>query len=223
MARHSKKHALRRRSTRKRSSFPKGLGWLLCLFAGILAFAVLYAKYESKETNTLKKAPEKALVEKRRVPHKTHRQATGVIGTPKEEVAQRFEFYQLLPGLEVPLPDPIDPAPTVLRPLRSADTEKKATPHPSKTKSAPVAPVYSKQAASHYMIQAKAYRDRESAEQLKKRLIALGFKTRNQMVEAEDGTWFRVMIGPFEFETMALEQKKRLAQHHIQGILILQR
>ncbi len=147
-------------------------------------------------------------VEKRKASPKTHSK-NHTQALHKQEAAQRFEFYQLLPGLEVPLPDPLTPAPTVSRQLAK-----------SKTKSAPV---YSKQAAPRYMIQARAYRHREGAEQLKNRLMGLGFKAKNQQVEAEDGTWFRVMVGPFASESIAAEQKKRLQQHQIHGILILQR
>lgn len=222
MARHHKKAVLHTRSSRKRASFPRGLWWLMGLFMSVLGVAGLYHLYGTGPLayyNPLLKpvhddkhrSAEKPQVsiEKRRASSKTRRQANHTQPIPKQGVAQRFEFYQLLPGLEVPLPDPITPAPTVSRSIAS-----------SKTKSAPV---YSKQAAPHYMIQAKAYRQREGAEQLKNRLMGLGFKAKNQQVEAEDGTWFRVMIGPFASEAMAAEQKKRLQQHQIHGILILQR
>jgi cell division protein FtsN len=241
VARHRKKKALHTRSARKRSAFPKGLVWLVGLFLMVLGFAGIYHLYSKGQAasyhplglqsvpddkhRSAKKPP--VPVEKRRTSPKTRRQAGPTQSLAKQEAAQRFEFYQLLPGLEVPLPDPITPSPTVSRPLlpTTVKSHDAAPPTPkkgasSKTKSVPV---YSKQAAARYMIQAKAYRHRERAEQLKNRLIGLGFKARNQEVEAEDGTWFRVMVGPFASESMATEQKKRLQRHQIHGILILQR
>ncbi len=240
MARHRKKNVLHRRSSRKRASFPKGMWWLMGLFMSILGVASLYHLYGAGQLtryNPLRPkavhdrphttTPPTATVEKRRASSKTHKQANHTQPLPKQEVAQRFEFYQLLPGLEVPLPDPITPAPTVSRAMLPSAAKPSDAVHQtskqlarSKTKSVPV---YSKQAAPHYMIQAKAYRHREGAEQLKNRLMGLGFKAKNQQVEAEDGTWFRVMIGPFASESMAAEQKKRLQQYQIHGILILQR
>jgi len=238
VARHRKKAVLHTRSSRKRRSFPKGLGWLVGLFLIVLGFAGIYHLYgrgQLAHYNLLKPVRERVpnatastvTVEKRRTTPRMRRQANPTQPIAKQELAQRFEFYQLLPGLEVPLPDPITPAPTVSRPTLPTTAKPSAIVHQtpnkiasSKTKSPPV---YSKQAAPRYMIQAKAYRHREGAEQLKNRLRELGFKAKNQQVEAEDGTWFRVMIGPFASEAMAAEQKKRLQKHQIHGILILQR
>lgn len=230
MARYAKKPVRKTHASRShtRSSFPKGLLWLGSLFLGVLAFVGLYPLYERYQQphphNAQNAALPQASVEKR-TPSKRRRQ-NHVHPPAKQEAAQRFEFYQLLPGLEVPLPDPVEPAPTVSRP-NAAPMPTHNTPLPKPTSLASqktkLPPVYSKQAAARYMIQAKALRDREGAEQLTHRLKGLGFKARNQMVEAEDGTWFRVMIGPFAQEAIAAEEKKRLSRHQIQGILILQR
>ncbi len=241
MARHRKKAALHTRSSRKRKSFPKGLGWLMSLFLIVLGFSGIYHLYGKGQLTNYNPLPLKPVhdekhhsaekppvpVEKRKALSKTRRQANHTQSIPKQEAAQRFEFYQLLPGLEVPLPDPLTPAPTVSRPVLPTTAKPNDTAYQTPNKSAnsktKSVPVYSKQAAPHYMIQANAYRHREGAEQLKNRLMGLGFKAKNQQVEAEDGTWFRVMIGPFASEATAAEQKKRLQQYQIHGILILQR
>ena len=138
--------------------------------------------------------------------------------------APRFEFYQLLPGMEVP----IEAAPSEVKaPLAAATSEVKAPLATATIKPRPlikaVPETQTKVAAPQYLIQTAAYRALIPAEKLKSQLISHGFSPRIQKIEAEDGIWYRVIVGPFPSETMALHQKNRLAKSHIQGILILQR
>lgn len=123
----------------------------------------------------------------------------------KKEPA-RFEFYQLLPGMEVPLPEPATETA-----LNNAITK----PTLAKTET--------KLAAAQYLIQAGTFRALSNAESLKKRLYLKGMSAKIQKIDAEDGIWFRVTLGPFSSETIALSQKSRLAKEKIPGILILQR
>lgn len=123
--------------------------------------------------------------------------------SPKKEPT-RFEFYQLLPGMEVPLPE--------------------TTTETASNKSIPVlAKTEKKIAAAQYLLQAGAFRRLDKAESLKKRLQLQGLSAKIQKIEAEDGIWFRVTLGPFSSETIALSQKNHLAKEKIPGVLILQR
>lgn len=126
---------------------------------------------------------------------------------PQKEPA-RFEFYQLLPGMEVPLPE---------TPKEIATNTSKPTLKPT------LAKTETKLAAAQYLVQAGNFRALINAESLKKRLHLQGLFAKIQKIEAEDGVWFRVTLGPFPSETIALSQKSRLAKEKIPGILILQR
>jgi len=184
--------------------------------------------------------------------------------TPK--ISQRFEFYHLLPGMEVPIPDtekwtpespklveklenkplpvskPITlaskppsttPAKTVAitpklkKPERSTTLLGAAATLPTQPKT--ISPntdlpqVQRKLAAAQYLIQVSAFRTVNQAEALKSRLVLQGFRPHIQKVRVQDGIWFRVTLGPFSTETMALKQKKQLEKHQIRGILFLQR
>ena len=145
----------------------------------------------------------------------------------QKAAAARFEFYQLLPGMEVPILDNI--AETTTAPLKALPLPKapvvaeKPTPEIVLQAPAPVAKSHLKVAAPQYLIQTAAYRSSVPAEGLKSRLILKGFSPRIQKIEAEDGIWYRVIVGPFPSETMALHQQNRLAKYRIHGILILQR
>lgn len=131
------------------------------------------------------------------------RQAKAKALAEKKQSA-RFEFYHLLPGMEVPLPE------------TATNTTSNATkPTLAKTET--------KLAAAQYLVQAGSFRELLHAESLKQRLHEQGLSAKIQQIEAEDGIWFRVTLGPFSSETMALTHKSRLAKEKIPGILILQR
>jgi cell division protein FtsN len=77
--------------------------------------------------------------------------------------------------------------------------------------------------AAQYLIQAGMYRSVKEADGLKARLALLGFNTRLQKIDAENGLWFRVIIGPFLDESLAMAQQKKLETQNIKGILVKQR
>jgi len=125
------------------------------------------------------------------------------IHAPQKE-STRFEFYQLLPGMEVPLPEATTETASNTAKPTLAKTEKKL-------------------AAAQYLVQAGNFRTLVNAESLKERLHLQGLSAKIQKIDAEDGEWFRVTLGPFPSETIALSHKSRLAKEKIPGILILQR
>ncbi len=133
---------------------------------------------------------------------------TKVVQKAQKKETPRFEFYQLLPGMEVPLPEPTTTT-------TSAKTPPKPTPNLATTEK--------KLAAAQYLIQAGTFRSLVNAESLKKRLGLKGLTPQIQKIEAEDGVWYRVTLGPFASEALALNQKALLAKEKIPGILILQR
>lgn len=76
----------------------------------------------------------------------------------------------------------------------------------------------------HYIVQAGIFQGLTEADALKARLTLQGFAPQIQKVQTQDGhAWFRVTLGPFPSEPLALNQKKRLEDQKVRGILILQR
>lgn len=194
----------------------------------------------------------------------------------QHEAGQRFEFYTLLPGMEVALPDqkaPTQhkPSPTKPEPKRPASVSssdvrapvtaansshpqsqqyKQSTTeglnHPaSHTLKTPQTPkeAHSKlgsaqpngsaqsmkpngmgRGTKQYIVQAGLFQKINEADALKARLTLQGFQPRLQKIRTQQGNdWFRVTLGPFLTESQAVQQKTRLEDHKIQGILILQR
>ncbi len=94
----------------------------------------------------------------------------------------RFQFYTLLPEMEVVVPEPEPEAPP------AADT---GTPE----KKAPPAQVTR---PGTYVLQAGSFRRRADAERRKASLALLGVRSTIQAVTLKNGeTWYRVRIGPY--------------------------
>ena len=189
---------------------------------------------------------------------------------PKKDPAQRFEFYTLLPGMEVPLPDPQDRAPAsseakpqpkehtiksaAVKPNSNSVTVRRtiaiAKPHPANTmrptviavkphRMNPLRPAVVRAKPMHkptvltqkhtpfrhsrYLIQVGIFRQLQQADALKKQLTLQGFSPYIQKISVrEGGAWFRVAVGPYPTESLALKEKNRLKTRRVQGILVLQ-
>lgn len=102
-------------------------------------------------------------------------------GKPAEKPATdgpRFDFYAVLPKMEVIVPKGDREAGADEAARRSERTE---TRH-----------------ADSFLLQAGSFRSAEDADRRRAELILQGFEVRVQPVELESGdTWHRVMIGPF--------------------------
>ncbi|MBA3981565.1 MAG: cell division protein [Alcanivorax sp.] len=101
----------------------------------------------------------------------------------------RFDFYAVLPQMEVIMPKGDDDTPQPARPSRG-------TPPPADngTDDSQVAHRHSE----HFLLQAGSFRRSEDADRRRAELILQGLDARVQPVSLESGdTWHRVMIGPF--------------------------
>lgn len=243
----------RQKQMRKGASF--AWFWLLSgMFIGVLGIALIYQylhKWPSLQSLLPKEAklsPSTATLKpKKASPHPAEGRVVAK-NTPKEKLIhstrKHFEFYQLLPGMEVPISASaeearLSSAPTV-NPLPSPEitkkddiplpikpaimpTEKPVLKQPLKTPPSKLPKVLRKLAAAQYLLQVDAFKSANTANALRARLASQGFAPRIYKVEAEDGIWFRVTLGPYPSETMALKQKSLLERQKIHAILILQR
>lgn len=79
-----------------------------------------------------------------------------------------------------------------------------------------------KLAAAQYLVQVGLFRKLNQADELKANLALQGFSPFIQRFNAQDGTWFRVCVGPFATDAKAKQQKERLDKKHIKSIVVLQ-
>ncbi len=109
----------------------------------------------------------------------------------------RFDFYNMLPKMEVVVPD------------EELDRE------------APAAPGGIPAAPATYVLQVGSFRRTEDADRLKAQLALLGFETRVERakISAQD-TRYRVRSGPYQGKEALNQARKRLADNGFKGIVI---
>jgi len=109
-----------------------------------------------------------------------------------------FEFYTLLPGKEIVVPDR-EPPPAPAAPA------------------APATALRSEPDSRKFMLQAASFRSARDADGLKARLALLGLEATVQQVKIKDsGTWFRVRLGPYTGQEATDVVKARLKGQKIQ-------
>lgn len=114
---------------------------------------------------------------------------------PPPETTSRFDFYTLLPEMEVEISD------------EELDTSITKRPKPDE--------------AGPYILQAGSFRRFEEADNLKARLALLGIEARIQTVIINDGdTWYRVRIGPFDNLRDLKPVRAQLKRNHIDFMLL---
>ncbi len=112
---------------------------------------------------------------------------------------KRFEFYEVLPEMEVRVPEeeiPARPAPP-----------------------APPAPPQVTQSEA-YLLQVGAFQKRQGADGLRAELLLQGFSANVQPVTIRDRPWFRVHLGPFEGLERANEVRSRLNERNVKSVLV---
>lgn len=114
----------------------------------------------------------------------------------------RFDFYTILPELEVPIPD-----------------QELST--PTKQKSAAGSATVPQQATGSFTLQAGSFRKLEQADKLKARLALQGVVADIQTVTINDGdTWHRVRIGPTTDLAQLNKTRKRLSEIGVATIVV---
>ena len=183
-ARREKSHASRRPADSSRSH---GLAWFLAgaLAGGLVTWTVLGRDPAAEQV--------RATVE-RTVGHSIGVETTTTPPKPK------FEFYTLLPEMEVVVPDEDlpaqSPAPAESGPTAESaatDTESSTDPAVEEDTDADAA-----RKAGHYVLQVASFRSMKDADGLKAQLTLLGFRPVVQTVAIDsDEKWHRVRIGPY--------------------------
>ena len=119
-----------------------------------------------------------------------------------------FDFYRLLPTAEVRVDDsdipggnPSAPGQTATRPPAADGRETAGTPEVR-----PPSPPGSRE----YRVQVGSFRERKEADRLRAELALGGFESSIQTTDATNGTWHRVMLGPFRGRAAAEAAKARV-------------
>jgi cell division septation protein DedD len=133
----------------------------------------------------------------------------------------RFDFYTLLPEMEVVVPEeeiaPPPPAPPVQRP---APETRPAAQQPVPATPAATAPAKATPAET-YLLQVGSFRNGEQAERFRAELALLGMQTSIQKVTIDNkDTYHRVRVGPFRDTGSLNTARSRLSKKGIESSVI---
>lgn len=126
----------------------------------------------------------------------------------KKDDKPRFDFYTILPELEVVIPE---------HELFGKDSDEGKSGSPDHTTSPPT----SGDKNIRYMIQAGSFRNLEQADRLKAQLALHGIEATIQTVKINDNdTWHRVRVGPISNLSTLNQTRQRLHDNGIATIVV---
>lgn len=165
-----------------------GFIWFLTgLGFGLFATLLVYLDGQPESSSNFGDAVQKEL-NKIKINNKADKKQTDV--TVKQE--PKFNFYTILPELEVLIPD------SETRPPKSSSSQ----------------PVSGKlSSGKQYILQAGSFQKNEDAEKLKASLALLGYEANIQRVTINRDAWHRVRLGPYT-NTKDLYQTISLLHEH---------
>jgi len=138
--------------------------------------------------------------------------------TPPPPPKPRFDFYTLLPEMEVIVPDEEVAPPAAPPAQHPAAASKPAAQHePAR----PAATPATASPAETYLLQVGSFRNGEQAERFKAELALLGLETSIQKVTIDNkDTYHRVRVGPFRDTGSLNKARSRLAKQGIESRVI---
>lgn len=126
-------------------------------------------------------------------------------GQPENQPTQpsydrpQFEFYTILPEMEITVPD--------------SEVQVATQPEPERKET--------DEASGSYMLQVGSFQKLEQADELKATLALLGFEAEIQSVAVNGGeTWHRVRLGPYTDLARLNETRIRLRKNNIEALLL---
>jgi cell division protein FtsN len=195
-----------RASTRKKASAKTPSCWIWFvggIFVGVFACGLGWLKLSGETVDrprVITQAPEKKKT--------TKRTDKPVPNAGKQAPKPRFDFYTILPEMEVVVPDP-EPEP--VKPAKGPAPVVEA----GKTKVPAVAT-----ATADYMLQMGSFRKHADADRLKASLALVNIEAEIQRFTRADGeTFHRVRSGPYE-RGQVNKLRARLKQNNVSSLVV---
>ena len=118
----------------------------------------------------------------------------------------QFDFYSLLPQMEVVVPDD------------ELESELAAAPPPSKPE--PGEPETPIEPQRGYLIQVGSFKNAGDAERVKAQLALLGLQAKTNRVSSKGVVWHRVRVGPFHTSEAVKQARNRLTGNGYKTLVI---
>jgi cell division protein FtsN len=193
MAQRRSKTSRKRGASRAGARGRSALSWFLTgLLLGLSLSAVVIFKdlLPGRADNTQAQATAPA-------PSSDSALITGEQESGPAERSSRFDFFTVLPEMEVVVPEQ----------ELATEAGSAAAPAPDDR-------------SGNYILQAGSFRNPADADQLKAQLALLGAQSRIQMVTVNDVTWHRVRIGPIQGARRVDELRRMLLENDIETLVL---
>ena len=129
---------------------------------------------------------------------------------------QDFRFYDLLPKQQVtPIPEQAVPATESTQPNLVV-----ATPDQPASSATGNASIQASEPNISYILQVRSYPDPDSADARRAEIIMNGLSADVIQTEENGKTWFRVISGPYESQSAALQAQQTLQNSGIDSIVV---
>ena len=133
--------------------------------------------------------------------------ATSPVPQAKSASRPRFDFYTILPEMEVVIPEEPVAGGTQTRPAPVAAPAPAVTPPPAAK-------------AGGYILQAGSFRSAADADGVKAQLALLGYQASVQTVTINQDTYHRVRLGPYADRVSADAARERLRANAVATMLL---
>jgi cell division protein FtsN len=187
------KHRTSRRTYRQNSGVSIWRWLLAAALVGLFGIFLMVLRSSDTEEPSQSTAKTLALP----APNKEPKKAPAPKPEPSKPDPEtpRFEFYTLLPELEVEIPE------SEIKILKSEEKRGLAKP-------------------GNYVLQVGSFRKYEDADRLKAELAMLGIQSTIENAKLDEVSWNRVKIGPYSSMTAVDEVRKELRKQHIDAIVM---
>jgi len=127
----------------------------------------------------------------------------------KEAGGARFDFYTILPDMEIPVPD-----------IQEILPDSSVRPRTQDPVSIVPGAITNPAVAGNYVLQAGAFRSVEEADRLKAKLALLGVVAHIEGTNINGTTWHRVRVGPYSDMAKLNDTNNRLKENGIIAMLL---
>lgn len=195
-----------RSNSRDKKPMPGFVWFLAGLVLGLFATLIVYLDKQPDDNTSFGAAVQQELNKLRdNADNKTEKKPADKKSDDKKSKEPRFNFYTILPELEVLIPD----AETTM-PRKSPSQANTGAANGTSTTTATI--------NKQYILQAGSFRNRSDADKLKARLALLGFEASIQSVEVNRENWYRVRVGPYRNTTEMYRSLNSLHQHDVDAM-----
>ena len=196
-----------RAKQRRQTGSGQGLpGWAMLTIGLIIGLFVAFLVY----LDDLQRPPSAAVEPAAEDGRESGEPVAGGDGSDGAVDKPKFEFYSILPELEVVVPD---------EPI-AEPRDKEAASEATGEEGEPSAPETEPQQAGTFYLQAGSFQKADQADRMKARIALIGLDVRIQNVEINGERWHRVRVGPYDDREALRSAQKRLRDNDIDYLVL---